>query len=121
MNKRILLYLLFIGMTFSSYNNNQKEKDIVILLETMGTSEMAVQAMIEMIDLYKEMMPTVPEQFWRDFMSEVKTEDIINLSIPIYEKYFTHNDIKELIKWLTLYLLRKCSFHFKAHKYCLLI
>ena len=32
-------------------------------------------------------------------MTEMKTDDIINLHLPIYNKYYTHQDIKDLIKF----------------------
>ena len=95
-----LIYLLFIGLSFSNYNyQSQKDRDIVVLLNKMNFEEMSIQGMIEMIDLFKETMPEVPEKFWRDFMAEVDAEYLMELTVPIYSKYLTHNDIIDLIRF----------------------
>ena len=80
-------------------NYNQKERDIVVLLETMEVTEMGIQVVLEMIDSFKIMAPEVPDRFWRDFVAEMKAGDMIDIYVPIYNKYFTHQDIKELINF----------------------
>ena len=94
-----ILVILLIGICFSNNYYNQKEKDIILLMEKTEVTEMGIQVVLEMIDSFKEMAPEVPDKFWRDFVTEMKTDDIINLHLPIYNKYYTHQDIKDLIKF----------------------
>ena len=100
MKPYLFIYLFIIGFSFSNYNyQSQKDRDIVVLLNKMNFEEMSIQGMIEMIDLFKETMPEVPEKFWRDFMAEVDAEYLMELTVPIYSKYLTHNDIIDLIRF----------------------
>ena len=39
------------------------------------------------------------EKFWDDFAKEIKAEDLVNLIIPIYDKYYTEDDIDQLISF----------------------
>ena len=98
MNRKILFCLLLIGISFAS-DYTKKEKDIVKLLDISGATELEVQALVEGIDLYKEMFPEIPEKIWIDFLSEIDNQDIIDIYLPLYDKYFTHQDIKELIQF----------------------
>ena len=108
MKKLLLLSILLIGTLFSNTNyQSPKEKDIIILLEKMNSSELALQSMIDLIGLYKKNLPNIPDKYWRDFMSEVNTDDLIILMIPIYDKYFTHNDISALIRFYDSQIGRK--------------
>ena len=108
MKKLLLLSVLLIGTLFSNANyQSPKEKDIIILLERMNSSEIALESMIDMIELYKKNLPNVPDKYWRDFISEMNTDDLIILMIPIYDKYFTHNDISALIRFYDSKIGRK--------------
>ena len=95
-----LIYLLLIGLIFSNYNyQSQKENDIIVLLDKMNFEEMSMQGMIDMAGMLKETMPKLSEKFWSDFIAEINTEDLMKLIVPIYDKYLTHNDIRELIRF----------------------
>jgi hypothetical protein len=96
--KKIVIMMLLLASS-SLFAAESKQEDIRTLLELTGAARLGIQIMNQMIEMYKQNMPNVPEKFWSDFMNEVKVEDLIRLIIPIYDKYFTHDDIKELIKF----------------------
>lgn len=95
MKKSMFLLLLSLSLFASSNKHN----DIRELLELTGSAHLGIQVMNQMLVSFKQAMPNVPEKFWNDLMKEVKTDDLIELIVPIYEKYFTKDDIKELIKF----------------------
>lgn len=41
-------------------------------------------------------MPQIPAKFWDDFMSEVNAGEINDMVVPIYAKYLTHEEVKEM-------------------------
>ena len=59
----------------------------------------SIQKWNDKIASFKDTWPEIPEEFWEKELTELKIETIINNLIPIYDKYFTHEEIKELIKF----------------------
>ncbi len=76
-----------------------KKTDIIKLLELTGAASNARLMMQPLIDQFKQAMPQVPDSFWTDFMKEVKDEEILELSVPGFDKHLSHDDIKELVKF----------------------
>jgi hypothetical protein len=76
-----------------------KQKDIRKLLKMTGSGELGAQVMAQMLGNMKQSMPNVPEKFWTDFMKDVRTEELVDLIVPIYDRNLTHEDVKELIKF----------------------
>lgn len=99
--KLISLFLLIFFVTqfslLQAEDSEAKKADIKKLLQLTKSGELGIQAMNQMIGTFKTTMPSVPEKFWEDFMKEIKADDLVNLIVPIYEKHFTHDDIKGLI------------------------
>lgn len=101
MKKKILagcLLLLVSLMAVTAQDaKSAKQKDIKKLMDLTGSGDLGVQVVKQMVASFKVEMPNVPQKFWDDFMKEVKGEDLVNLVIPIYDKHFSHEDIKGLI------------------------
>ena len=102
MRKLILtlgLLSLFTGLAHAGSPGAEtpKQKDIRKLLMLTGSSELGKQVMTQMIGNMKGMLPNVPEKFWSDFMKDVKTEELIDLIVPIYDRNLSAEDIKALI------------------------
>lgn len=76
-----------------------KHQDILKLLRVSGSSELGIQVMDQLMMTFEEILPDVPTEFWADFRNEVKAEDLLDMMVPIYDKYYTHDDIRELIKF----------------------
>ena len=74
-----------------------KSDDIQKLMELMGTKAMGQQMMQTMEETLNAVGSPVAEDFFKDFMSEVNFDELVELTIPIYEKHFTHDDIKQMI------------------------
>ena len=74
-----------------------KSDDIQKLMELMGTKAMGQQMMQTMEETLNAVGSPVAEDFFKDFMSEVNFAELIELTIPIYDKHFSHDDIKQMI------------------------
>jgi hypothetical protein len=61
-----------------------------------GAGDMSMQMMNQMLPALKQMIPDAPDKFWQDFMSQVNGNDIINMTVPIYQKYLSQEDINAI-------------------------
>jgi hypothetical protein len=75
----------------------EKEKAIRRLLTMTGITKNSIQAMSQMIETQKRMNPNIPAEFWDRFRKKLNENELAALSIPIYDKYFTIEDINGLI------------------------
>jgi uncharacterized protein len=98
--------LLFLLCIFASCASRPKESvkstkmdDIKYFMELSQAGELGIQAMEQMLNYFQKNLPSVPDIFWKEFMSEVSPNELVDMVIPIYDKHFTHDDIKELIKF----------------------
>lgn len=74
-----------------------KRADIKRLMEITGAGNLGIQIMNRMIPAMKKGHKDIPEKFWTDFMAEISPNDLTEMVVPIYEKYFTHEELKQLI------------------------
>ena len=86
------------SLTLNSFaQDNVKEAHIRQLMNMMGSGQLGVQVVKNIIASYKKQMPDVDPKFWDDFVNDVKPDDLVNLVVPIYAKYFTDDDIKGMM------------------------
>jgi hypothetical protein len=79
--------------------NPAKRADIIRLLRMTGASNGAEQAVDLMLPSLKQAMPQVPVQVWQELRSEVREEDMIELTYQIWDKHFSHQEIRDLIRF----------------------
>ena len=65
-------------------------------MESTGAGEVGVQVINQMLPAMKQLVPNAPEEFWQDFMAEINADEMIDLVIPIYQKYLTEEDIQAI-------------------------
>ena len=98
--KKNFITIILISFTIFSYSQDNiasKNEKIKSLMNLTGSGNLGISMLDTMISSFKKSMPQVADEFWNEFKKEVKAEDIVNLIIPIYDKYFTENEINELI------------------------
>ncbi|GAB4231320.1 MAG: hypothetical protein Tsb0034_03610 [Ekhidna sp.] len=64
-----------------------------------GTDKLSLQMMDQMLTQFSSVFPDVPSEVWDEFRNEVNMDEFMQLIIPVYEKYFTHDDIEVLIEF----------------------
>lgn len=77
--------------------NSAKINSIRELISITGARDITQQVLNQSIDSIKTQFPQVPQAFWNEFRAGVSANELINRLIPIYNKYFTDEDIKQLI------------------------
>lgn len=97
MNKFIAV-VLAISFSVASVANAdvspEKRKEIEKLLRLTGMERLIGQMEIQMIASLKAQIPQVPELFWTKFQQKMNTQELIEKIIPIYDKYYTTEDLK---------------------------
>ena len=76
-----------------------KTADIKTLLTLTKSGELAVQMMQEMLNTYRQGLPQVPDEFWVGFAKKIKTEDLVDMLVPIYDRHLTHSEVVSLIEF----------------------
>ena len=66
-------------------------------MDAIGYTNLVKQSMESMFELYEKNYPKVDSSFWSEFRKEMASDDLTKLIIPIYDKYFTENDLDALI------------------------
>ncbi|HRC85355.1 MAG TPA: DUF2059 domain-containing protein [Thermoanaerobaculia bacterium] len=84
-----------------------KEAKIRQLLAATGAGQLGVQVMNQMLPSLKKLVPEAPDSFWTDFFKEARPEALVELVVPIYDKYFNEADLDALIAFYTSPVGRK--------------
>ena len=93
------LCILFVAFVFGVSAFADKKADIEKLLQVSESNSIVDQIINLMIPQYKQMVPSVPEEYWDKAAEKMKNSGfkLIAELVPIYDKYFTESEIKELI------------------------
>ena len=94
-----------------------KHQDTEKLMELVGTRrilrELFDQDIEAQITAMRRARPDVPDQFWQDFTAEFKRQaspdDLMKVILPIYDRHFTHQEIRQIIALYESPLGRKIS------------
>ncbi len=80
--------------------DSEKINDIQTLIKlTGGADKMAKQMMEQTVLVAKQSGLKIPDDFWKEFLTDTENDTLIKKMIPIYNKYFTHEQIREIIKF----------------------
>jgi len=94
-----LIFLTILYNANADPKSPSKHEDLKELMELTGAGQLGIQVMEQMIGSFKQGNTGIPDKFWDEFMSEVNVNELVELVIPIYGKYLTRNDVKQLIKF----------------------
>ncbi len=99
MYRKYLAYLLLAALILpvSAFAKPASKESVRKMMTEAGSGKMGVQIMEQMIPAIKKMIPDAPDKFWTDIMANVNPNELINLVIPIYQKYLTEDDVKGII------------------------
>jgi len=97
MKKWSLVLLITLCTVFSAYGQTKRD-DIIKLLDMTGTKSQFTQ-MIDLMLADMQSTTPAPDEFWTKFKAGLKAESFIEMLIPIYDKYLSHDDIKKMIQF----------------------
>lgn len=73
-----------------------KRAEIRQLIELTGAANVSADALRQIIAPVRAAFPQVPDDFWDTFVKEVRSDELIDLVVPIYDKYYTREEIHDL-------------------------
>lgn len=95
MKKIFLSAICFLAIN-SAVAADASSESIRALMNKIGAGEIGVQVANQMLPPLKKAIPEAPEEFWQDVMKEIQPDALIDLVIPIYQKYLSQEDIDNL-------------------------
>jgi uncharacterized protein len=79
-----------------SAEQNAKRAEIRQLIELTGVANVSADTLRQIIAPLKAGFPQVPQEFWDTFEKEIHSDELIDLVVPIYDKYYTRDEIHDL-------------------------
>lgn len=83
-------------------DNNSYKASLKEMMEASGSTQSYKVAIIQTIKMLKSQKNDVPESFWQEFESifiQSAQEDLFELLYPIYQKYMTEAEVKDITKF----------------------
>ena len=95
MKKTISFCAVIFGII--AFGQNSKEQKVRELLTLTEAANIGVDSSKRFLDAFREAYPTIPEEFWNKFAKEIKASDLEDAIVPIYLKYYSEDDLNNLI------------------------
>ncbi len=94
-------FFIFLVLVFacSALFGQTHEENARTLLEVTNSQQMVVQMLDALIPQIKALAQDVPEKYWQEFYSMFDYKELIDILVPVYMKYYTNEDIKELLRF----------------------
>jgi hypothetical protein len=97
--KKIFLVCAITAVVALSVYGQTKQQDIIRLLDITNAKMQAAQMFDLMLPNLKATAPDAPLTFWTMFRSKLDVNSLVDSLVPIYDRHFLHDDIKELIRF----------------------
>lgn len=102
MKKSVLvtLFTLFCCYIFAQDINQDYKDALLDMLKSSGSEEAYQTAIDQMINMQKTQNPGIENEFWDKFSAEMKSsslDDLTEMLVPVYQKYLTIEDLKEIV------------------------
>lgn len=82
-------------------------EDIDRLIRVTGYEQMLPAMLDQMVAPLKSINPQVPEEVWDELIAQFDASEMIDLMVPVYQKHFTHDEIRQLLEFYSTPLGRK--------------
>ena len=82
--------------------NDEYKTSLKQMLELSGTEETFKTAIDQVLGMYKQNKPGVPENVWTEIYNEfskTSLNDLVELLAPIYQKHLTLQDVKKITEF----------------------
>jgi uncharacterized protein len=79
--------------------SSTKHEDIVRLLEVTEANKIVTQYLDQLTAIIKQSIPDVGDEYLDRFLAEIDVDELLDITITIYDKHLNHDEIRELIKF----------------------
>lgn len=96
--KTFLAAIFCFALSIQAFSqSSSKQQAIRELLEVTGSAKLGMQVVNNMVSAYQKSYSKADSSFWDEFLKEIKPDEFVTLTIPIYDKYFSEEEIRQLI------------------------
>lgn len=74
-----------------------KEQAIRELMAITGMEKLLDQMVGQMMSGFQQELPTVPGEVWTRMAKKMNGAEVIELLIPLYDRYYTEDDLRQVI------------------------
>jgi len=104
MKKLLTVFALLLLISASSFGQIEKgySKTLKKMFEVSGTEQTYQVAITHIFTMFKDVYPAVEQEVWDGLEKEFSSRSINELTemlVPVYAKYMTRDDLKDLIKF----------------------
>lgn len=96
--KKLLVFAVITMVALASVAQSEvpaaKRQEIEKMLRLTGMEKLMAQMKTQMITSLKTQMPQVSKEFWTRFESRMDMGVLLEKIIPLYDKYYTTEDLK---------------------------
>ncbi len=100
---RTILITIFLSCALTvqaKEGDSPMAQDIRKFFKLTNVAELSFADIKSNIELQRRANPDVPDEFWKELLNKLKPEEFINRMVPVYEKHFSHENIKA---WIAFY------------------
>jgi len=101
--KIFFIFLISFSLKAQGSNNvaekTSKDTDIIKLLNLVRAYDIPESIVNDIIKSYKTMLPMVDSTYWQSLRQEADIDGVIKKLVPVYDRIFNEEEIKELIKF----------------------
>ncbi|MEO8795702.1 MAG: DUF2059 domain-containing protein [Daejeonella sp.] len=98
--KKLFLLLLFTGFFVSSYSQpSSKADNIRVILESTGVIDQSMAVMKNSLNSYLSSGSKMQQSVCVDISKELNVNSLIEMIIPIYDKYYSEKEIRRLAEF----------------------
>jgi hypothetical protein len=101
--KYLIKFLVFITIAISVHADvaikSEKQTEIEKMIQLIGIKQMIDQMSAQMLTQLKTSNPNMPESYWTKVQIAMSAQSLLDKMIPIYDKYFTLEELKETNKF----------------------
>jgi hypothetical protein len=90
----VLLFSFVCALPLKAEVTPEKRTEIDKLLRLTGMEKLMDQMKTQMIGSLKSSISEAPAGFWEKFSTKMDTRELIEKIVPIYDKYYTIDDLK---------------------------
>jgi len=107
-----IILLLFISNLTSAQSDLEYGKTLQKMFEVSGAEKTFDVVIVQMFDMFKEQYTEVEKEIWDELegeITETSMEDLVQMLVPVYQKYMTQDDLKDLIAFYETPIGKKFS------------
>ena len=96
----LFVTLIALGLAGAAYADEKRREALALeAITLMAMPDTGAQAAAVLLAQIKPAFPTVPDELWAEIAGTVSSEEIVQLSIPPYVKFFSEEEISAMIEF----------------------